>query len=136
MQLHRLPYSGFLLAMHGTTQTVPTIGILDDQLIGAQDDIDIFLDLMGYEGQVERVLFDPTRAKFILDAGWSGKFWQKPSKIQVSGDKEFVVDTLGSRLPTKVSALAVLFIAAVEREGKRRVKAILMRPFHKTKKTT
>lgn len=120
--------TGFILKMAGDSEMVPTIGVVNEQLVGAQDDFDMFLDLIGYEGQVERVLFDPSRVKFILDAGWSGKYWMKPTPAQIKG-ADFVVDTIGTRFPQKVSALAIILIAAVHREGHRR----LLHPFKSRK---
>jgi hypothetical protein len=129
-QYQKLP-TGFIVRMAGDSVNVPTIGIVDEQLIGAQDDFDMFLDLLGYEAQVERVLFDPTKVKFILDAGWSGKFWRKPTPGQVAERDDFVVDTIPIRMPSKVSAIAVALIAATEREGKRRIVNKVLHPFKK-----
>lgn len=123
--------TGFILKLVSESQMTPTIGIVNEQLIGAQDDFDFFIDLMGYEVQTERVLFDPTKARFILDAGWSGKYWRKPSPEDVAGKTDLLVDTLGSRLPTKTSAIAVLLMSVVEREKRRRTKQAILHPFQK-----
>jgi len=124
---------GFILKLHGDQQMVPTIGVMNGQLIGAQDDYDIMLDVIGYEAQIERVLFDAERKTFILDAGWSGKYWPKPEQqTQVSltateeGKRDFMVDTIGVRLPHKITALAVCLIAATVRHGRKRLGKKLM----------
>ncbi len=110
---------GFLLSLNMEGEMIPTIGVSGQNLVGAQDDFDIFLDLLGYEAQVERVLFDPSKVKFILDAGWSGKYWRKPAKDNID-KSDLVVDAIGARLPSKISALAICFIAAVGRERRHR----------------
>ena len=127
--------NGFILKMHGDATMLPTIGVVDDQLIGAQDDFDMFLDMLGYEGQVERVLFDPSKVKFILDAGWSGKYWRKPTPKQTLTDTQgeradFVVDTIPVRLPSKISAIALILIAASQQSSRRKIKEAL-NPFRK-----
>ena len=126
--------TGSILKLNSDSQMTPTIGIVGDQIVGAQDDYDIFIDLLGYEGQVERVLFDPTKAKFILDAGWSGKFWRKPTKGQIENEEDFVVDAIAVRLPVKIAALAVVLIAIVERESRRRLKQTLLKPLKRKAK--
>lgn len=109
---------GFTLSMAGDSEMVPTIGLVNDDLVGSLDDFDAFLDLVGYESQIERVLFDPERARFILDAGWSGKYWRKPTEANVERREDFVVDTIGTRLPSKISVAVVMLIAAVERDSR------------------
>lgn len=125
---------GFILKLHGDSEVVPTIGVIDGQIIGAQDDFDIMLDIIGYEAQVERVLFDAERKTFILDAGWSGKYWKKPETetqktltATEEGKRDFMVDTIGVRLPHKITALAVCFIAAVSRYKRQHFYARLKR---------
>jgi hypothetical protein len=101
----------------------PTIGFVDNDLWGAQDDFDEFLDLLGFEGQAERVLFDPTRAKFVLDAGWSGKFWRKPTDTE-----EVCVTTIADRFPYKISVSVVMLILATQSETRRRVWEKIKKP--------
>lgn len=102
---------GFLLIASGEGQFVPTIGVQEDQLIGAQDDFDHFLDLLGYEAQVERVLFDPMLQRYALQRGWAGKFWKTEQKAE-----NFTVDAIASPVNSKVGAMAVCLISAVMRE--------------------
>lgn len=112
VMFQKIPEKGFILKMAGDSEMVPTIGVIGDQLIGSQDDFDMFLELVGYEAQTERVLFDPERRRFIMDAGWTAKFWKLDQERE-----NFVIDTIGNRVPSKVAAIALALIAAVSREG-------------------
>lgn len=130
VRFQKLP-SGFLLTVHGDSEFAPTIGVVEQQLVGALDSYDVILDILGYECQIERVLFDPDRVRFVLDAGWSGKYWLKPTPKQIAAQADFSVDTIGSRMPAKISAEAVILMAVVQKESLRRpvraVKAIMKR---------
>lgn len=108
---------GFILQLHGDSEFVPAIGVMGDQIVGALDSFDAFLDVAGYECQIEKVLFDVTRSQFVVDAGWSGKYWLKDQ-----GKENFTVDTIGNRMPAKITAMCLVFIAAIERESRRRTK--------------
>jgi hypothetical protein len=113
---YQLLPNGFILKMNGDSQLLPTIGVVGEQLIGSQDDFDAFLDLLGYEGQVERVMFDPSKVKFILDAGWSGKLWRKPTADNVAGKTDLAVSTVPYRTAGKIGAIALVLVAAVAQE--------------------
>lgn len=122
--------NGFLLTLNGDSEFTPAIGVVDGGLVGALDAYDAFLDMLGYECQIERVLFDPERAKFILDAGWSAKYWRKPTPKQLVDQSDFMVDAVAIRMPVKITAMALVLIAATDAEGKRRLwKAV--NPFKK-----
>jgi hypothetical protein len=116
VRLQRLQ-DGFILKTIGDAEMLPTIGVVGQDLIGSLDDFDIFLDILGYECQIERVNFDPEKARYILDAGWTGKYWKKPTEAQVKG-ADFVVDAIENRLPTKISVAAIIFIAAIARDSR------------------
>jgi len=118
---YQLLPNGFILKMNGDSQLLPTIGVVGEQLIGSQDDFDAFLDLLGYEAQVERVLFDPSKVKFILDSGWSSKFWRKPSAADVSGKNDLAVNTVPYRTAGKIGAIALVLVAAVSQERPRQI---------------
>ena len=118
---YQLLPNGFILKMNGDSQLLPTIGVVGEQLIGSQDDFDAFLNLLGYEAQVERVLFDASKVKHILDAGWSGKFWQKPSAADVAGKTDLAVNTVPYRTAGKIGAIALVLVAAVSQEKPRQM---------------
>lgn len=128
---------GFLLKMHGDSQFTPTIGVIKDDVIGAMDDYDMFLDMIGWECQAERVLFHPERKRFVLDAGWGAKLWRKPEQetqktltATEEGEHDFMVDAIASRMPTKLAATVLALIVAQQRESTRRIKRAL-NPFKK-----
>lgn len=122
--------NGFLLTLHGDSEFTPAIGVVDGSLVGALDAYDAFLDMLGYECQIERVLFDAERMRFILDAGWSAKYWRKPTPKQLVDQSDFTVDAVAIRMPVKITAMALVLISAVSQESKRRlVKAL--NPFKK-----
>lgn len=101
----------FLLSMLGDSEIVPRIGWVDGDLIGSLDDINEFAALIGYEMQIEKVLFDPEKMKYVCGAGWSGKIWRKDSMV-VGGDP--VVESLEAMFPSQIAAATLLFIACVK----------------------
>jgi len=105
-----LQEGGFALSVRGANH----IGAVGPDLFGGLDDFDVALDLMGYECQIERVHFDAERQRFILDAGWTGKFW----KLVDDGKSDQVVDTIPNRYPYKISVAVVILISAVDRESR------------------
>jgi hypothetical protein len=119
-----LPTGGFILKAHGDAEILPAIGIEGENLIGSQDDFDFFFDVIGYEAQVEKVNFNPTKMKFVKEVGWTSKYWKKS---QPSDD--FVVDTVGELFPHKISAIAIALIAAVTRESRHRMKRAVLGRF-------
>jgi hypothetical protein len=118
---YQLLHNGFILKMNGDSRLLPTIGVVGDQLIGSQDDFDAFLDLLGYEAQVERVLFDPSKVKYVLDAGWCFKVWTKPTERQVLGQEELEILANTNRCRGKVGAISLALMLAVRHEGRRRI---------------
>jgi hypothetical protein len=116
-----LPNRGWLLKMMGDSEFVPAIGMVDDNLIGSQDDVDTFAALLGFEFQVERVLFDAEKAGFRLNAGWAAKYWEMPGEMP-NEHQSFPVDAIVDAAQTKMAASLMALMGIVDRYRMKRFK--------------
>jgi hypothetical protein len=91
-----------------------TIGIeYGKSVLGGQDGVDHFMGLLGYQGQVERVLFDPEKMRYVITRGWTCKVWP------VENEEDTEVTALAEATATKGTA-AMMMLAVAAKEHRRK----------------
>lgn len=91
-----------------------TIGMeYGKSVLGGQDGVDYFMGLLGYQGQVERVLFDPEKMRFVIARGWVSKVWP------IDAEEDAEVAALAEATASKATA-AMLMLASAAKEHRRK----------------
>lgn len=92
-----------------------------NQVEAGLGDVDCFAEVLGYEMQIQKIVFNPEKRRFVRQQGWSSSIWdtRQPS------NENFVATVVEQAFHSKEEAAISGLIAIAERDKFRRVKALL-----------